>query len=822
MTTAHKTDVTPAKGLQGLFNEFLAGEGLELPQALYNSQLAFLEEEMEQAKQARLFKGGLQKLHFDDRYCQYAYSFRPVLSPKTGKIEDIKTEFRANPLDYHSASGYSEVFEDRVLESLYFKTNNNGVVTEVLGYPKNLVPFGHYLTVKEYLNDEYSMWVENTLKDFVTGDKVAIESGIQDNNGNEFLGKAEIIKVANGVLISLPTRILKKELLTGGLSENIFLKSILDNIPTDIAVWDLNHRYLYLNKRANADEGTRKWLVGKDDFEYCKEFNLPTQIAINRRIAFNHALYTRSANAFEEKVETEEGSTYLLRVFDFIKNEYGEIQVVVGYALNITELKQNQSDLKKMSVAMGSTQDGMALMDNNFQIYYTNQSFNQLFKLSKDLTAGKFDWDGLPGFSESDKLKEKVRKDILQNGKWSGEISIDHDGEEEWIALTLTVLGNNEIVCVARNVTHIKKQNEEIEKLALIARKTTSLVILADTNNKMVWVNEAFTKTLGYELPEILNKTPDILKGTKVKEDMFTKLNESIASMSAFSGDFYVFNKSGNGLWVNVDVTPIFNESGKLLYWLYVMNDVSVMKKAENALMQSLLQEKELNRLKTEFVSIASHEFMTPIAAAQSSMDLIREKLMIAGVYDKVSSNVKSFEEQILKFKTLVKRFLLAGKMQNPDSITPINNKINLVHFISEMIREIAESNKKDVPIILNTEGEQRDVLIDEFLLNQMLNNIIQNAIKFSINPNPKVIVHVAYGEQNFTIEVRDNGIGIPEKEVANVFKPFFRGSNAEVIDGSGLGLQIVAKCAQYLRGKIRIKSKQNQGTNVLITLPYE
>jgi signal transduction histidine kinase len=154
----------------------------------------------------------------------------------------------------------------------------------------------------------------------------------------------------------------KEEALLGNLS----YREILNAIPADIAVFDPNHKYLFVNKNAVKDDMIREWIIGKDDFDYCRKFNKPISIAESRRSIFNEAI-NNGPGTLEEKVPGKQGEQYHLRHMVPIYDENNEVRFVIGYGVDITSIKQTQLDLeeaKRLSV-VGEFAAGIAHEVNN-------------------------------------------------------------------------------------------------------------------------------------------------------------------------------------------------------------------------------------------------------------------------------------------------------------------------------------------------------------------------------------------------------------------------------------------------------------------------
>jgi signal transduction histidine kinase len=234
---------------------------------------------------------------------------------------------------------------------------------------------------------------------------------------------------------------------------------------------------------------------------------------------------------------------------------------------------------------------------------------------------------------------------------------------------------------------------------------------------------------------------------------------------------------------------------------------------------KALEKEKELNELKSKFVSTASHEFRTPLSAINFAAGSIKkywvkmEPMMIEKKLDKI-------EDQVLHMTKLLDDILIvgqadAGKFKNKPKY------INLGNFIHEIIEEVYNSQKKSHEILLiDTEGFQKsDIFIDEKLGRNVFINLISNAIKFSPDAK-KIHIELASKKKDIVISIIDYGIGINKSELKNIFQPFARGHNVDLIQGTGLGLSIAKEAIGLIGGKISVNSSIGNGTSFIVQIP--
>jgi two-component system sensor kinase FixL len=233
---------------------------------------------------------------------------------------------------------------------------------------------------------------------------------------------------------------------------------------------------------------------------------------------------------------------------------------------------------------------------------------------------------------------------------------------------------------------------------------------------------------------------------------------------------------------------------------------VEALSQAKEEVSLSLEKEKELGQLKSRFVSMASHEFRTPLSAVQLSASLIDK---YAQPFDNpnITKHVARIKHAVGNLTGILNDFLSLEKLE-AGRVEPSFNNFDLVKLAEEITEEMQMLAKQNQNIIYQHTGISHVTNLDANLLKNCIINLIANAIKYS-------------GENTFIefITVKDNGIGIPEADQKHLFEAFFRAHNTGNIPGTGLGLNIVARYASLMNGIIDFKSDVNKGT--LFTISF-
>ncbi len=272
-------------------------------------------------------------------------------------------------------------------------------------------------------------------------------------------------------------------------------------------------------------------------------------------------------------------------------------------------------------------------------------------------------------------------------------------------------------------------------------------------------------------------------------------------------GDFFV-----------MDAFPLKEIDGSIINAGVIIRNISNLKKAEAELNISLAKEREVSEMKSRFITMASHEFRTPLSTVLSSVQLLH-KYIDAGATEKVTKHIDRITNAVHLLNDILEDFLTVGKLQearvhvNPESV-------DIKQCMESIVTEFTQSEKTTANISYIHTGNTVANL-DPVLLKYIVGNLLSNAIKFSAKNSP---IQLKTNNQinKLTISIRDHGIGIPPGYENNLFEQFYRASNVTNIQGTGLGLHTVSKYVELMGGSISYTSELEVGTEFVIELPQE
>jgi PAS domain S-box-containing protein len=378
-------------------------------------------------------------------------------------------------------------------------------------------------------------------------------------------------------------------------------------------------------------------------------------------------------------------------------------------------------------------------------------------------------------------------------------------------------------------------------------------IIISDNQSRILKINPSGLKTFGYlNDEEILGKKIETLIPSRYRvnhEKHRDKFQESPHARSMGQKlDLFGLKKDGNEFPVEVSLSPFSNSHGNFVICFII--DITNRKKAEenernyrkelekeveertlilkeaiqklektkNELDKSLKREQELNSMKTKFISIASHEFRTPLSTILSSLSLM-EKYTELNDSEKRNKHTDRIKKSIKNLTEILNDILSVNKIEEGRvQITP--EKINVFSFAKELIAEIQGLLKVGQTIELNSSNNEDPYIFqDPKLLRHILVNLMTNAIKFS-NEHSPIQLQIKLEAKEIYFSIIDHGLGIPKEDHKKLFTRFFRSSNVENIQGTGLGLSIVLQYVNYLDGTIKFSSELGKGSIFNVNLP--
>jgi PAS domain S-box-containing protein len=411
---------------------------------------------------------------------------------------------------------------------------------------------------------------------------------------------------------------------------------------------------------------------------------------------------------------------------------------------------------------------------------------------------------------------------------------------------------------------HDHREVSNMEQFVALFEYATIGILLTNARGEIVNFNQLAGKQFGYAKEELLGKKVEILlpqtvehrhvqyredyyKDPQVREmghgrDLFAVHKNSGTFPVEVSLSHYTINRQTFVIAFVIDITVRKKQESVVLDQKRELENVTTeMKKMNNELEQKVEDrtkmlrealaelekskaelneafenEKELGELKSRFVTMASHEFRTPLSTILSSAYLL-EKYNAQNPNNRIEKHIQRIKGAVGGMKSILEDFLSLGKLE--EGLVQTNfEKISAIDFVEGL-----QNLVQNLDVLLKT-GQKieifpnlnNDVWVDKNLLNNILMNLLSNAIKFT-SEHSTITVSCSLENNNLVLSIRDRGIGISEEDQQHLFERFFRAKNAGNIQGTGLGLHIVAKYLELINGRIEIQSKIDEGSTFTV-----
>ncbi len=404
----------------------------------------------------------------------------------------------------------------------------------------------------------------------------------------------------------------------------------------------------------------------------------------------------------------------------------------------------------------------------------------------------------------------------------------------------------------------IEVKNKVTSHLGSLFEIVSEGIVVVDSKQIIVAYNQVLNDIFGYDNNELLGESIHILvpqERHNVHKKQIESYNKNASNRQMGVGrDLYGIKKDGTKFPVEVGLNPFTIEGDK--YVMAILIDISVRKKhekqikdlnkklehrinertlelektvidleaeikrreeAESKILESLRVERELNELKTKFLSMVSHEFKTPLSGILTSA-ILAGKYTQTKQQDKRERHLQLIEDKVKYLNNILNDFLSVeqlehGKTKYKMECFPLSKILNEVVYSANML--LKEGQSIEYPENID------DIILvcDETILEVILSNLINNAVKYS-SENTTIKIIVEHEEEYFTMDIIDQGIGIPEKEQKYIFNRYFRAENALLNEGTGIGLNIVKGHIENLGGTIEFTSKVNEGTTFRVRMP--
>lgn len=390
-------------------------------------------------------------------------------------------------------------------------------------------------------------------------------------------------------------------------------------------------------------------------------------------------------------------------------------------------------------------------------------------------------------------------------------------------AADFLVKGTFDAQVLERSIMYALRHRQTLNELQLseeryraVVESQHELICRFAPDTTLTFVNGAYADFFGQLPQDLIGEKWLLLLPEEERMSVREHLNKVIAKRLPVTYEHEVATRQGELHWQQWTDQPILDSQGNVQEIQSVGVDITIRKKTEIALNEALEQERELGELKSRFVSMASHEFRTPLTTIMSTASYL--KMADAQITpEKREARLQKIMRTVMSMTDLLNDVLLFGK-GNAGRLEINPQWLDLHRFCEEIVedmRAVAASHE----IIFESHMDHAMMAVDEKLMRQIINNLMTNAVKYSPN-STQVTLTLTDTNEEVRISVKDSGIGIPSADQARLFEPFHRAKNVGQISGTGLGLAITKNAVELHGGFIHVDSEQNKGTTFTIIIP--
>ncbi|MCW6038583.1 PAS domain-containing sensor histidine kinase [Spirulina subsalsa FACHB-351] len=475
------------------------------------------------------------------------------------------------------------------------------------------------------------------------------------------------------------------------------------------------------------------------------------------------------------------------------------------------------------------------ILDPNLVILDKSPRVERFAEFPQDVAIGQDARLSFPELVGSETIVQQIIAGNTQNSYLEGITRSSQAGTPLYIDFNFERIGNNAILLM-EDVTEIMVLKQSLLQRANEAELLLSALKASEDYNKKIissmgdalfvttgsgkikTINQAAQQLFGYSEDELIGQPIALI----IEDEQFLleASQQKLSSQQFLAGvEVLCHRKNGGELIVEFSCSVIQTRIQGSPAFVYIGRDITARKNAEIEMNKALEKEKELNDLKSRFISMTSHEFRNPLSSILMSVDIL-ENFADEWSEDRKDSHLQRIRQCTTTMTSLLDDILIIGRAE-VGKLEFKPSPLKLTDFLQYIVEDIQLLAGSDYKIALNLSPslDGKIFQLDEKLLRHILTNLLTNAVKYS--PQGGQVDFEVRIENNWLhLTIQDQGIGIPPADQEHLFECFHRAPNVGDISGTGLGLSIVKKAVDLYRGKIVCRSELGVGTTFQVDLP--
>ena len=539
----------------------------------------------------------------------------------------------------------------------------------------------------------------------------------------------------------------------------------------------------------------------------------------------------------QETITTQQGTNIELRAqrhdgsrFD-AELSIGPIQDdgLVCIVRDITRRKEQERQLRYHASLQDNVSDAVIVTTPDLRIQSWNKAAERIYGWTEQEVIGRPAPEIVrtklsPGDSE------RIIEAVYTRGWWREEVIQHHkDGSIRHILGSITKIDDEHgqtisLVSINHDITEYKQieaaLRESEERFRQVAEHfDQALFIRSADNSELLYINPKYEQLMGaprhvlYENPNAFLK---IIHADDLDHVRGYMTSRRFTQEGITEFEYRIIQADQQIRWMRTHTFPIKNEVGEIVRRVGLVEDITDRKRVYEAMQEALAQERELSELKSRFVSMASHEFRTPLSTILTISETLHA-YWHRFTEAQIKQRLGTVKEQVGYLQGIMEDVLLLARIQAQHiEFRPV--KTDPDALCRTILDEFQDLNLLRA-LRYTFDGAIHEALLDPKLMRHIISNLVSNALKYSPEDAP-VDICLDHVDDALVLKVSDSGIGIPEADLKHLFEPFHRGANVTTISGTGLGLVIAKEAVEQHGGTIQVESHVGEGTTFTVHIP--